>query len=81
MQGQTDFPAFFTLNGENLEDKTEISNTFNNLFASVRTKLSDSIKYNGSKTISSFLKQRVISCFDFECVSVTDVEKIVTNLA
>ena len=25
-----DFPAFFTLNGENIEDNTEISNTFNN---------------------------------------------------
>ena len=27
-----DFPAFFTLNGENIEDKTEISNTFNIFF-------------------------------------------------
>ena len=76
-----DFPAFFTLNGKNIDDKTEISNTFNNFFAWVGTKLSHSIKYNGSKTISSFLKQMVISSFDFECVSVTDVEKIVKNLA
>ena len=52
-----DFPAFFTLNGENIEDKTEISNTFNIFFASVGAKLSNSIEYNGTKTISSFLKQ------------------------
>ena len=74
------FPAFFTLNGENIEDKTEISNTFNNFFASVCAKLSNSIEYNGTKTISSFLKQRVISSFDFECISTTDVDKIVKNL-
>ena len=80
MQGQKRFPAFFTLNGKNIDDKTEISNTFNNFFAGVGTKLSHSIKYNGSKTISSFLKQRVISSFDFECVSVTDVEKVVKIL-
>ena len=76
-----DFPAFFTLNGENIEDKTEISNTFNNCFASIGTKLSNSIDCNGTKTISSFLKQRVISSFDVECISTTDVEKIVKNLA
>ena len=76
-----DFPALFTLNGKNIDDKTEISNTFNIFFAGVGTKLSHSIKYNGSKTISSFLKQRVISSVDFECVSVTDVDKIVKNLA
>ena len=76
-----DFPAFFTLNGENIEDKTEISNTFNIFFASVGANLSNSIEYNGTKTISSFLKQRVISSFDFECISTTDVEKIVQNLA
>ena len=75
------FPPFSTLNGKNIDDKTEISNTFNIFFAGVGTKLSHNIKYNGSKTISSFLKQRVISSFDFECVSVTDVEKIAKNLA
>ena len=69
------------MNGENIEDKTEISNTFNNFFASVGAKLSNSIEYNGTKTISSFLKQRVVSSFDFECISTTDVEKIVKNLA
>ena len=46
-----------------------------------KAKLSNSIEYNGTKTISSFLKQRVISSFDFECISTTDVEKIVKNLA
>ena len=81
MQDKKDFPAFFTLNGENIEDKTEISNTFNNCFASVGAKLSNSIEYNGTKTISSFLKQRFISSFNFECISTTDVEKIVKNLA
>ena len=33
-----DFPAFFTLNGKNMDDKTEISNIFNNFFAGVGKK-------------------------------------------
>ena len=52
-----DFPAFFTLNGENIEDKTEISNTFNNFFASVGANLSNSIEYNVIKTFLPFLNK------------------------
>ena len=50
--------------------KTEISKHFKYFFASVGTNLSHSIKYNDSKTISPFLKQRVTSSLNFESVSV-----------
>ena len=76
-----DFPAFFTINGQNIEDKTEISNQFNSFFASVGEKISNGITNNGRKTVSSYLKQRVVCSFDFECVDVSEVEKVMQNLA
>ena len=39
---------------KNIDDKTDIFNTLNTFFASVSTKLSHSIKHNGTKTVSSF---------------------------
>ena len=76
-----DFPAFFTINGQNIEDKTEISNQFNSFFASVGEKISNGITNNGRKTVSSYLKQRVVCSFEFECVGVSEVEKVMQNLA
>ena len=35
----------------------------------------------GNETVSSYLKQRVVSSFEFECVNKTDVTKIIKNLA
>ena len=80
MQGQERFPAIFALTDESIEDKTETSNTLNQFFASVGAKLSNNIEYNGTKTMSSFLNQRVISSIDFECISTPDVEKIFNNI-
>ena len=76
-----DFPTFFTIKGENITDKTDISNSFNSFFANIGANLSNDIKYMGNKTVSSYLKQRVVSSFEFECVNKTDVTKIIKNLA
>ena len=76
-----EFPAFFTINDEHVTDKTDISNNFNSFFANIGTNLSNNIKFSGNKTISSYLKQKVISSFEFECVTSTEVTKIIKNLA
>ena len=76
-----DFPTFFTIKGETITDKTDLSNNFNSFFANIGANLSSDIKYAGNKTISSYLKQRVICSFQFECVPATEVTKIIKNLA
>ena len=76
-----EFPAFFTIKDEHVTDKTDISNKFNSFFANIDTNLSNNIKFSGNKTISSYLKQKVISSFEFECVTSTEVTKIIKNLA
>ena len=76
-----DFPTFFTIKGENITDKTDISNSFNSFFANIGANLSNDIKYMDNKTVSSYLKQRVVSSFRFECVNKTDVTKMIKNLA
>ena len=76
-----DFPTFFTIKGETITDKTDLSNNFNSFFANIGANLSSDIKYAGNKTISSYLKQRVICSFQFECVPTTEVTKIIKNLA
>ena len=76
-----DFPTFFTIKGETITDKTDISNNFNSFFANIGENLSSDIKYAGNKTTSSYLKQRVICSFQFECVPTTEVTKIIKNLA
>ena len=80
-KNKKDFPAFFTISDKSIKDKIDIANYFNSYFANVGTDLSNSIKTDSSKTISSYLKQRVISSFEFDCVSVSEVEKIIKNLA
>ena len=76
-----DFPTFFTIKGETITDKTDLSNNFNSFFANIGENLSSDIKYTGNKTTSSYLKQRVVCSFQFECVPTTEVTKIIKNLA
>ena len=51
---------FFTIKGETITDKTDLSNNFNSFFANIGANLSSDIKYAGTKTIFSYIKQRVI---------------------
>ena len=75
------FPASFTINGQDIDDKYDIANQFNSFFASVGANISGGIINNGSKTFSSYLKQRIECSFQFECVDVSDGKKVIQNLA
>ena len=43
--------------------------------------LSDKISHKSDKHGSTFLKQEVLSTFDFQCVNCIDVKKIIHNIA
>ena len=50
-------------------------------FSNVGLKLAENIAYNGTKSVSSYLKRHVTSCFYFECVTPVTVNKYITELA
>ena len=80
-KNKRDSSASFTINGQDIDDKYDIANQFNSFFASVAANISGGIINHGSKTVSSYLKQRIECSFQFECVGVSDVKKVIQNLA
>ena len=76
-----EFPNYFTVDGGRITDSQDISNRFNDFFSSVGPKLSSNIVCNSDRSVSSFLKQCVVSSFKFECVDIVDVEKIMRSLS
>ena len=75
------FPEYFNINGKNVRDPSVISAQFNDFFANIGNNLSKSIAYNGSKNVTTFLKQSVLSSFHFSLVEHTDVMKTIMELA
>ena len=76
-----DFPDYFTLDGKLISEPQLIANCFNRFFSSVGRALSEKISYNGTNSVSSYLKRHVSSCFHFECVNPTVVMKYINDLA
>ena len=76
-----EFPDYFTLDGKMISDSLSIANCFNIFFSKVGLKLAENITYNGTKSVSSYLKHHVTSCFHFECVTPATVNKYISELA
>ena len=76
-----DFPDHFTLDGKLISEPQLIANCFNRFFSSVGRALSVKISYNGTNSVSSYLKRHVSSCFHFEYVNPTIVMKYINDLA
>ena len=64
-----------------ISDSLSIANCFNIFFSKVGLKLAENITYNGSKSVSSYLKHHVTSCFHFECITPATVNKYISELA
>ena len=75
-ENKHELPDYFTLYG-----KMSIANCFNIFFSKVGLKLAENITYNGTKSVSSYLKHHVTSCFHFECVTPATVNKYISELA
>ena len=80
-KNKREFPDYFTLDGKMINDSLSIANCFNTFFSNVGLKLAENIAYNGTKSVSSYLKRHVTSCFYFECVTPVTVNKYITEIA
>ena len=78
---KSDFPNFFTVDGNKINDKLTTSNHFNNFFAKIGPSLSNKINSHSEKGVSSYLKQQVVSSFEFKRTNDLDVEKMINDLA
>ena len=58
-----------------------IANHFNIFFANIGPELSKNLHSNSEKFVSSYMKQTIISSFNFECVNSEIVEKIILELS
>ena len=76
-KSKNEFPEYFTC--FIIRDSHNIANHFNEFFAWVDPRLSASITNNSANTVSSYLKQKIIS-FGFHYVSESAVCKILKDL-
>ena len=75
-------PSYILVKAEKIVSPVAIANQFNNFFANnIGRNLSDKISRKSDKHVSTFLKQEVLSTFDFQCVDCIDVKKIIHTIA
>ena len=75
------FPNFFMINGNKTNSKQEIASSFNSFFANIGKHLSNQIHCSTPNTISTYMKQKIISSFEFQCIDGTAVHKIISDLS
>ena len=73
-------PSYILVKTEKIVSPVKIANQFNNFFANIGRNLSDKISRKSDKHVSTFLKQEVLSRFDFKCVDCIDVKKIIHTI-
>ena len=75
------FPNYFKLSDQHISDPMAIANHFNKFFANIGHELSKNLHSNSERSVSSYMKQTIISSFNFECVNSEIVEKIILELS
>ena len=73
-------PTSISFNGCEIQDKQLIVNSFNEHFASIGRKLSDSLDQNSNSSYEGFLTDSISSTFTFRPISRETVTKTIDNL-
>ena len=60
-RNKKDFPHYFKLSDQHISDPMAIANHFNKFFANIGPELSKNLHSNSKKTVSSYMKQTIIS--------------------
>ena len=71
---------YFVIGDSEISNSFSIANHLNSFFASVGPLLSSNIDKSNTKTIHSYLKQRIAYSFEFECVDANLVHKYIDDL-
>ena len=80
-KNKMDFPNYFTIEGQTVKDKLDVSNHFNMFFANIGPNLAKNINSSGQRSVSTYLKQHVISSFEFKTIDIGMVKKTIKELS
>ena len=72
-------PNCLVVDGNEIKDKITIAEKFNDFFINVGPNLADSINTKDKKDFTSYLTQKIEHKFNFECVTVDDISKILNK--
>ena len=74
-------PGYFTLGEAIIKEPRSVANHFNEFFAGVGPRLSNEISNTETKSVSTYLKQTIMTPFTFDCVSESTVMDVIKTLA
>ena len=72
-----EFPNYFIINGNQISDKQNIADEFNDFFTNIGPTLSNEIKSPPNLSFRTFLKKNIITTFNFNTVDVETVSKTI----
>ena len=76
-----DFSNYLTIDGQGVKDKLDISDQFNMLFANIGPNLAKNINSSGQRSVSTYLKQLVLSSFEFKTIDIGMVKKTIKEFS
>ena len=60
-----EFPSYFMINGDKIDNKEDIANNFNSFFQNIGQTLSANIPQHKNIAIKAFLKEKIAFSFEF----------------
>ena len=75
-----EFPSYFIINGDKIDNKEDIANNFNYLFQNIGPTISANIPQHKNITIKTFLKEKIALSFEFSLLEQETVFKIISKI-
>ena len=75
-----EFPSYFIINGDKIDNKEDIANNFNSFFQNIGPTLSANIPQHKNITIKTFLKEKITFSFEFSLLEQETVFKIISKI-
>ena len=75
-----EFPSYFIINGDKIDNKEDIANNFNSFSQNIGPTLSTNIPQHKNITIKTFLKEKIAFSFEFSLLEQEMVFKIISKI-
>ena len=77
---EKDFPSYFIINGDKIDNKEDIGNNFNYFFQNIGPTISANIPQHEDNIIKTFLKEKITFFFQFSLLEQGTVSKIINKI-
>ena len=75
-----EFPSYFIINGDKIDNKEDIANNFNSFFQNIGPTLSGNIPQHKNIIIKTFLKEKIVFSFEFNLLEQETVLKTISKI-